>query len=71
MRSGSEFFTKGENFAYRANLFFLRVTAAMDINQLILAGEGRVDEMTLTRVEQLEQQRSEEIQRRKSIISNG
>jgi len=49
----------------------LRVTAAMDINQLILAGEGRVDEMILTRVEQLEQQRSEEIQRRKSIISNG
>lgn len=42
----------------------------MDINQLILARDGRVDEMFLVRAEELKQSRGEEIERRKSIISN-
>ncbi len=67
MKMGREnrLFSPKENFAYRAHLLFLNIAAAMDINQLILVSEGRVDEMILTRVEQVKQQRYEEIQRRK------
>ena len=71
MGKENRLFSWKENLGYRTNLFLLNMAAAMDINQLILARDGRVDEMFLVRAEELKQNRREEIERRKSIISNG
>lgn len=67
----SEFLTKNEKRTYRWDLVASYMGLLDPVTQLWLYAEGRQSEMVVPRVERIRKERSDKIQRRESIISNG